>query len=43
MSACDEHDDEHDEDQEQEGGEDVAQRQENLVSLVGQNNGDDLR
>lgn len=43
VSACDEHDDEHNEDQEQEGSEDVAQRQENLVSLVGQNNGDDLR
>lgn len=43
MSACDEDDNEDDEGQEQEGGEDVAQRQEKVVSLIWQNNVDDSR
>lgn len=42
MPACNEDDDERDDHQEQEGGEDVAQRQQHLVSLVGQDNGDDF-
>lgn len=42
MSTGDEDDDEDDEDQQQEGSEDVAQRQEKVVSLVWQNNIDDL-
>lgn len=40
---CDEDDDEDDEDQQQEGSENVAQRQEKVVSLIWQNNIDDLR
>ena len=39
----DEDDDEDNECQEQEGGEDVAQRQEKVVSLVGQDDSDDSR
>lgn len=42
VPACDEDDDEHDDDQEQDGGEDVAQWQQNLVSLVGEDDGDDF-
>lgn len=43
MPACDEDDDEHDDNQEQEGGEDVTQWHQNLVSLVGDYDGDDFR
>lgn len=43
VSMCDEDDDEDDEDQQQEGSENVAQRQEKVVSLIWQNNIDDLR
>lgn len=43
VSVCDEDDDEDDEDQQQEGSENVAQRQEKVVSLVRQNNIDDWR
>lgn len=42
MPARGEDNDKHDDDQEQEGGEDVAQRQQNLVSLVGQDDSDDF-
>lgn len=42
-SACDEDDDEDNEHQKQEGGEDVAQWQEKVMSLVGQNHIDDRR
>lgn len=42
MPARGQDNDKHDDDQEQEGGEDVAQRQQNLVSLVGQDDGDDF-
>lgn len=42
VSTCGEDDDEDDEDQQQEGSEDVAQRQEKVVSLVWHNHIDDL-
>lgn len=42
-SACDEDDDEDNENQEQEGGENVDQWQEKMVSLVWQDNIDDSR
>lgn len=41
--SYDEDDDEDDERQEQEGGEDVGQRQEKVVSLLGQDDRDDSR
>lgn len=43
MSTCDEDDDEGDECQEQEEDEDVAQRQEKVVPLVREDDGDDPR
>lgn len=42
-SSYDDDDDEDNKCQEQEGGEDVAQRQEKVVPLLGQDDGDDSR